>query len=455
MWSLIHLRVRGVVRARDCIHIKFSHKKVLQLAWPIILSNLSIPLVGVVDTAVVGQLSHPRYMAAVAVGAIIFSSVFWVFGFLRMGTTGFVSQAYGRNNSQQVSLAFLRALLIALLLAFIVIGLQQPIRWLAFSLMDANPEVTATAESYYAIRIWSAPATFINYCILGTLIGLQRMRLALFTQLVLNGTNILLNLYFVLVLKMDVEGVALSSAISDYLAAGFGLWLLREYIRPLLVSPNATIQRVMQRSELLALFRVNGNLFIRTLFLTSAFFFFTAQSAKFGTVVLAANAILINMLQMLAYGLDGFAQAAEALVGGAYGKRDRKAFSLAVRSSMLWAGIAAVLIAGLYALFGSTIIRLMTGIEAVILIAESYLPWLIAAPVLAVWSYQFDGIFIGATQTTIMRNTVGIALGIYIIVALLSMPYWGNHALWASMMLFLLLRGVSLALYYPKLVSSI
>lgn len=431
------------------------HKRVLQLAWPIILSNLSIPLVGAVDTAVVGQLSHPRYMAAVAVGAIIFSTVFWVFGFLRMGTTGFVSQAYGRDDHQQVSLALLRALLIAMLLGVAIIVLQHPIGWLAFSLMGANPEVTSVAESYYAIRIWSAPATFINYCILGTLIGLQRMRLALLTQLVLNGANIILDLYFVMGLELDAKGVALSSALSDYLAAGFGLWLLREYIKPVFKSSKETLQQIIDRQALRALFTVNANLFIRTLFLTSAFFFFTAQSAQFGTIVLAANAILINMLQMLAYGLDGFAHAAEALVGGAYGKRDKKAFSAAVRSSMLWAGIAALVISGLYALFGHSIIKLMTSIDPVIQIAESYLPWLIAAPVIAVWSYQFDGIFIGATQTTTMRNTVGIALLIYIIVALLSMPYWGNHALWASLLLFLFLRGVFLAFYYPKLVSQL
>ncbi|MEE9350717.1 MAG: MATE family efflux transporter, partial [Thiotrichaceae bacterium] len=232
-------------------------------------------------------------------------------------------------------------------------------------------------------------------------------------------------------------------------------WLLREYIKPVFKSSKETLQQIIDRQALRALFTVNANLFIRTLFLTSAFFFFTAQSAQFGTIVLAANAILINMLQMLAYGLDGFAHAAEALVGGAYGKRDKKAFSAAVRSSMLWAGIAALVISGLYALFGHSIIKLMTSIDPVIQIAESYLPWLIAAPVIAVWSYQFDGIFIGATQTTTMRNTVGIALLIYIIVALLSMPYWGNHALWASLLLFLFLRGVFLAFYYPKLVSQL
>lgn len=431
------------------------HKRVLQLSWPIIISGLSIPLVGVVDTAVVGQLPDPRYMAAVAVGAVIFSSVFWVFGFLRMGTTGFVSQAYGRDDQREVSLALLRAGLIALLLGFVMIIMQQPIAWLALGLMDAGPDVTPFAETYFTIRIWSAPATFINYCILGTLIGLQRMRLVLLSQLVLNGANVVLDFYFVLGLGWDSAGVALSSAISEYLAAGFGLWLLRKELAPVFIEGRAIAKSVLRLDDIKALFEVNGNLFIRTLFLTSAFFFFTAQGAQFGTVVLAANAILINMLHMLAYGLDGFAHAAEALVGGAYGRRDRRAFSAAVKSSTLWAGVAAVLISVLYGVFGLSIIYLMTDIEEVIETAKVYLPWVVAAPLIAVWSYQLDGVFIGATQTRIMRNTVGVSLLLYVVLALLLMPIWGNHALWGSLILFLLLRGLGLALYYPKLLTRI
>jgi MATE family multidrug resistance protein len=342
-------------------------------------------------------------------------------------------------------------LFIALILGIILIILQAPIGWLAFKLMDAGENVTSVAESYFQIRIWSAPATFINYCVLGTLIGMQRMKLALLTQLFLNGCNILLDIYFVMGLGWDSDGVALSSALSDYLAAIFGLWLLRKYLLILLKSPNNSIKKVFLNNDLQDFFNVNANLFLRTLFLTSAFFFFTSQSTQFGTLVLAANAILINMLQMLAYGLDGFAHAAEALVGGAYGKGDRKAFSAAVRSSMLWAGVASLLISLVYAVGGSTIIQFMTSIPEVILIAEDYLPWLVVAPVIAVWSYQFDGIFIGTTQTKLMRNTVGISLLLYVCLALLSMQFWGNHALWACLLLFLLMRGIGLAWYYPRL----
>ncbi|CAA6822980.1 MAG: DNA-damage-inducible protein F [uncultured Thiotrichaceae bacterium] len=428
------------------------HQRVLFLAWPIILSNLSIPLVGAVDTAVVGQLSHPRFMAAVAIGAIIFSSTFWIFGFLRMGTTGFVSQAYGRDDDRQVSLAFFRAGLIALVLGGLFILLQKPIAWLAFHFIGAEPDVLLLAEEYYAIRVWSAPATFLNYCILGVLIGMQRMRLVLLTQLVLNGCNIALDIAFVNGLGMDVDGVALSSLLSEYIAVLFGLWLLRKqlfYLREIVLSD------IVQLDALKALFVVNGNLFLRTLLLMSAFYFFTAQGARFGTVVLAANAVLINMLHFLAYGLDGFAQAAEALVGGAYGKKQRQTFHTAVKVSSLWAFIMAVLIALLYAAFGENFIRTLTSIEEVINIANEYRYWLVLAPIVAVWSYQFDGIYIGATQTKVMRDTMAISLIIYIISAYVLMHYFDNHGLWAALMIFLLMRGITMAMHYPRLLNRL
>ena len=436
------------------------HRRVLSLAWPIILSNLSVPLVGVVDTAVVGRLDNPGYIAAVAVGTIIFSSVFWVFGFLRMGTTGFVSQAFGRNDRDEVSRVFVRALCVALVLGGVLILLQVPIASLAFYLMHASEEVTTSAEVYFSVRIWSAPATFINYCVLGCLFGMQKMRLALLTQLILNGSNILLDVYFVLSLGWDVDGVALASVVSDYIAAGFGLWFVRGLLKPLFTwhavdTLSSFMYSVLAPAKMKSLFIVNGHLFIRTLFLTSAFFFFTAQGAQLGTVVLAANAILINMLHMLAYGLDGFAHAAEALVGGAYGAKQKNAFQSAVKSSTLWAAVVAVFISGLFAVFGHELITLMSNNIEVLASANQYLPWLIVTPLIAVWSYQLDGIFIGTMHTKDMRNTVGIALVLYVVMVLIAVRYFGNHGLWGSLLLFLFLRGILLALRYPKLLSEI
>ncbi len=434
---------------------------VLILAWPIILSGLSVPLVGLVDTAVMGQLAAPHYMAAVAVGAVIFSSVFWVFGFLRMGTTGFIAQAAGRQDSAAISLLLLRSALLAVALGVLIIGLQQPLAMLAFWLMGAAEEVTASAQTYFYIRVWSAPATFINYVVLGCLIGLQRMRAALLIQLVLNVSNMLLDFWFVLGLGWDVAGVALASLLSELLAMGLGLWLLRDIAFTVLygvdqpANGGALLRLLLEKTALLRLFTVNRDLFLRTLLLTAGFFFFTSQGAQFGTVVLAANAILMNLFSLLSYALDGFAHAAEALVGGAYGAGNKRAFRHAVYSSTLLAFIMAGLISVLYALFGGLMIQAITDIPAVVAVAQQYLPWLVAIPVLAVWSFQLDGIFVGSMQTQSMRNTVAVALLCYIVVAWLTVPVWGNHALWASMALFLLLRGVLLALLYPQLLRRI
>lgn len=434
------------------------HFRVLTLAWPIMLSNLSVPLVGIVDTAVVGQIPDPIYMASVAVGATIFSSVFWIFGFLRMGTTGFVSQALGANNQQEVADSLLRALIIALLLSLLIIALQYPIAAAALSLMNPGESLEPIISEYFFIRIYSAPATFINYCILGCLIGLQRMRWALLLQLILNGSNLILDVIFVLHLGMDSAGVAWASLISDYIACFAGLFLLRGYLQLAFkhsINPlSEWLRALFAPDKLKAFFEVNGNLFLRTLFLTAAFFFFTARGAQFGVVVLAANAILINLLQMLAYGLDGFAQAAEALTGGAFGAKNRTAFQQAVKSSTLWAGVMACLIAVLYAIFGTSIITAMTVNLEVIETASQYFPWIIAAPIIAVWSYQFDGIFTGAMATRTMRNTVLFSAVIYVGLVLILTPLMGNHGLWLSMMAFLALRGISLGFAYPKLLKS-
>ena len=401
--------------------------RVLALAWPIILSNLSVPLVGIVDTAVVGQITDPKYMASVAVGATIFSSVFWIFGFLRMGTTGFVSQALGADDQQEISESLLRALLIALAFSFLIIALQYPIIRAALFLMNSGETLQPIISEYFYIRIYSAPATFINYCILGCLIGLQRMRWLLILQLLLNGSNLLLDILFVLYLGMDSDGVAWASLISEYIACLAGLWVLRGYLITAFKQGATPISQwlaaLFPAEKLKAFFEVNGNLFLRTLFLTAAFFFFTSRSAQFGVVVLAANAILINLLQMLAHGLDGFAQAAEALTGGAFGARNKQAFQQAVKSSTLWAGMMACMIALLYSVFGNTIIQSMAVNTEVVETASHYLPWLIAAPMIAVWSYQFDGIFTGAMDTKTMRNTVLFSAIVYVVIVLIITPW--------------------------------
>ena len=405
-----------------------------------------------VDTIVLGRLDSPIYMAAVAIGAIIFSSVFWAFGFLRMGTTGFVAQAHGANDQQAIADALLRALTISVVLGLLTISLRSPISFVAFSLMGdgGDARLMPFVEEYFSIRVWSAPATFINYTLLGCLIGLQKMRTALMLQLILNFTNIILDLILVLYLDEKSSGVAWASVASEYLAAFVGLWVLRKLIR--LPASWATLFNAQAIKTLLS---VNGDLFLRTLFLTSAFFFFTAQSTQMGVVIVAANGILINLLQTIAYGLDGFAHAAEALAGGAYGAKNKTMFVKSVKITTIWAFITAICFSLFYAIFGEAIIGLMTSITTVADAAKEYYFWVILAPVIAVWSYQMDGVYIGATETKLMRNTVGFALLIYISLVLILLPEGGNHTLWACLMLFLLLRGVGLIFYYPKLLNQL
>ncbi|MDO6459533.1 MATE family efflux transporter [Granulosicoccaceae sp. 1_MG-2023] len=431
------------------------HRRVLSLALPVMLAGMTVPLVGAVDTAVVGRLENEIPLAAVAVGATIFSTVFWVFGFLRMGTTGFIAQAHGRGDRQEASVAFGRALLTALVLGFALIALQGPVGSLALRLMGAPAEVTRQAAEYFSLRVLSAPFTFINYCVLGALIGQQRTNAVLLLQVGLNLCNLLLDLLFVPGLGMQVRGVALASLCSEVLTALAGLYFLR-HILPLQILRSAPGRRqLFDRLAWRRLFSVNGDLFVRTFLLTGGFFFFTSQSADFGAGVLAANAILINMLMMLSYGLDGYAHAAEALTGAAWGGGRVSVFRRAVRYTTFWSLMTAVLACVLYAFAGEGIIALMTTLPGVRAQAAVYLPWVVFSPLVAVWCYQLDGIFLGATRTAAMRNSAFLSLLGLVLSAWWLMPLLGNHGLWAAMMVFHLLRGGLLGLAYPGLLRAL
>jgi multidrug resistance protein, MATE family len=429
------------------------HRRVWRLAGPIIISNLSVPMVGAVDTAVVGHLPDPVFIGAVALGAVIFSFVFWSFGFLRMGTTGFVAQATGAGDAVEVRTSLLRALLLGLALALGLILLQAPIGWLAFVLLDSGERLEELGREYFTIRIWGAPATLANYAILGALIGLQRTGTALVLQLLLNGCNLLLDLLFVIGLGWNVAGVALASVLSESLAALAGLVLLYRLLRP--APGEQRCYPLLDAVRLRALFRVNGDIFIRTLCLSGAYYYFTVQGATLGTLTLAANAVLMHFQHLLAHGLDGFAHATEALAGSAYGARRRAAFRAAVRACTLWALLVALLYSLIYALAGPGLIALLTGIDSVRGEALAYLPWLLVSPLISVWSFQLDGIFIGTTRTTEMRNGMLIALAVFLPLVWLLPPLLGNHGLWLALMLFMVARALTLMVWYPRIERSL
>ncbi len=418
------------------------HGRVWRLAAPMILANVSVPLLGAVDTAVVGHMPEAYYLGAVAIGAVVFTFIYWGFGFLRMGTTGLTAQALGAGDADEVRAALARAMLIAVVLGIAILVLQWPLAWLAFWLFEASAEVESLAQSYYAIRIWGAPAALANYAILGWFVGMQRVRAALGIQVFLNALNIALDLWFVLGLGWGVEGVAVATAISEYSAVVVGLWMLRRMLAPL--GGRFVRAQILDRERIVRTLAVNRDIFIRTMCLLIGFAYFTAIGARMGDAVLAANAVLMNFLSIMAYGLDGFAHAAEALVGGAVGARDRGAFRAAVRVTTIWAALVAVLVVVAYAVLGVVLIAILTGVAEVRTLASEYLVWAVAYPVVAVWAFQLDGIFIGATRGPDMRNAMIVSLIVFIAATAVLVPLWGNHGLWLSMLIFAAARTLSL-----------
>jgi len=414
-----------------------------------ILSNLTVPLLGAVDTAVMGHMTEAYYLGAVAVGALIFNYLYWSFGFLRMGTTGLTAQAYGAGDGDETRAVFGRAALMGLALGLGAILLQVPIIEGAMALFSASTEVESLARVYFDIRIWSAPAVLVQYAMVGWFVGIQNIRMVLLLQLITNGLNVVLDLWFVLGLGWGVEGVAAATVIAELTGVAIGtVIILRVFSRS---DGTWRWDLISNLDRFRRLVVVNRDLFIRTLCLLSAFAWVTARGAEMGDVVLAANAVLLIFQSIMSYGLDGFAHAAEALIGSAVGSRDRTSFQRAARATTFWAVIVAVFYTALYGALGTTLIAVMTDIEVVRRTTEVYLPWMILSPIVAVWGFQLDGIFIGATETRPLRNVMIGALVIFLVLSWILMPIYGNHGLWAAFIGFMGLRGVLLGPRYFRL----
>ncbi len=433
-------------------HQTITDKRVWVLAGPMILSNISVPLVGAVDTAVVGHLGATHYIGAVAVGALIFSFLYWGFGFLRMGTTGFVAQALGAHNDREVAHIFLRVISLALGIGLLVVAVGPWLIDFALQLIESTPAVESLAKEYALIRVFSAPATLCVFAFTGVLIGLQNTKGALMLQLVLSVSNISLDLLFVPVLNMGVAGVAWATLISEYLAMFAGFFLLRNVAKTALAKFNA--KAVFEYSTIKQLMLANADIFIRTLCLVFAFAYFTAQGAKLGELYLAVNAILLHFQSIAAYAMDGFTFAVEALVGSAFGERNRQRFNLAVSISAKWAVISAAVLAVIYGIFSDIFMALFTNQQEVLVLARSYTPWLVILPLVSVWSFVLDGVFIGTTQTGAMRNAMIVSTGVYLLCVWGMVPLWGNQGLLLSLCIFMVVRALSLWLLYPKLLAQ-
>jgi MATE family multidrug resistance protein len=425
---------------------------VLAIAVPIILANVTTPIIGLVDTAVLGQLGDPYHIGGVAIGAMIFNLLYWAFGFLRMGTTGLTAQAEGSGNMGEVGATLMRALLIAGTAGVLLVVTQVPISALSFTLINGSHAVETSAAEYFAIRIWGAPAALANFAFLGWFIGMGRARTALVLQLVLNGLNAILDIWFVLGLGWEIEGVAYGTVISEVVAAGAGFWLAFGMLKRRGI--HFDLHRILDRIAIRRALSVNGDIMIRTVGVIFAFAWFTAKSAESGDVILAANAVLMTLTHTAAYFLDGFAFAAETLTGQAIGAQRINRFRDAVRLSTLWAIVFSTLASAVFWFGGGLIIDFLTVNEEVRASAREYLIWAAIVPVTGVMAYQLDGIFIGATRTGDMRNMMLLSVAVYLLMWATLTPILGNHGLWAAIVIFMGLRAITLGLRYPALVRT-
>ena len=421
-----------------------SYRQVLLLAVPIILANLTQPLMSAVDTAVAGHLPGAEHLAGVALGSLLFNLIFWGFGFLRMGTTGVVAQYFGADKTDAVVLTVGRGVLMAVALGLGILILQQPLIHAGLSLLGATEQAAEQARLYAFGRVWAAPFALINYVILGWLLGCQRVRVALAIQILINVVNLGAVLGFVYGLDWGVSGIGRATAVADFSGTAVGAWLLwRSYGSRLGKLPWA---QLMEATAMRRMVQINSHIFVRTACLLATMAWFTHLGARQGDSLLAANAILLNFLSFTSYGLDGFAHAAETLTGSAVGQRNSKRLSRVIRVCMVWGLVGALLYALVYALTGQYLIALLTDQAAIRQLATQYLPWAILAPLISMPAYLYDGIFMGATRTRpLMLIMLGCSL-CFLALSLLLLPVMGNHGLWMAFLIFNALRGISLAI---------
>jgi MATE family multidrug resistance protein len=425
-----------------------TDRDVWRIAAPMILSNVSVPLLGMVDTGVVGHLESAAYLGGVAIGSTIFGFLYTGMNFLRMGTTGIAAQRFGAGDNDGLRVSLGQAVIVALLIAFVLIALQRPIGSIALRLIGGEIDVQTHALEYFSIRIWSAPGTLVNYVLIGWFLGLQNARVPLLIFLTINFTNIILDLVFVLVLGMKVDGVALASVIAEYSGMLVALIFVARALRDR--TGHWPLARLFRIRAYAAYFSVNGNLFIRTMALMFTFAFVTAQGARLGGLVLAANAVLMNIQLLTSMALDGFAHAAEALVGKAIGQKNRDALQYSVRLSLKWSLIFAVGFCLLYLLFGPLLIRTLTDLDDVRETAMRYLPWLALSPLVSVWSFLYDGVYVGATRAREMRDIMLFSSLAVFLPAWFLLQGYGNHGLWLAFTLFMASRGLGMHLGYRR-----
>ncbi len=429
-----------------------THRRVLHIALPIVISNATVPILGAVDTGVVGQMGLAAPIGAVGIGAIILSGIYWVFVFLRMGTSGLTGQALGAGDDVEVKALLARALLIGGSIGALIILFQVPLIWGAFQISPASREIEALAKTYLQIRIFSAPAAIALLGVAGWLIAQERTRAVLLLQLWMNGTNIGLDLWFVLGLDWGVTGVAYATFIAEWSGLALGLYICRDGFSKAVWFSRG---HVLNKERLRTMAALNGDIFIRSILVQAIFISFIFFSSSIGDVELAANQILMQFLYITGFALNGFAFAAEALVAQAVGAGARSKLRRSALLTSFWGMNCVCLLAVVFFVFGGMIIDVMTTAVDVRMTARVYLIYMVAAPIIGVGAWMFDGIFIGATRSADMRNMMIVSAIVYFSALYILMPIFGNHGLWAALLISLLARGVTLGFRYRALEAAV
>jgi MATE family multidrug resistance protein len=429
------------------------NRKILRLSIPNIVSNITVPLLGLVDLALMGHLKSEIYIGAIALGGVIFNFIYWGFGFLRMSTSGFTAQAFGEENKTETITVLARALAVALFTGLVILALQLPIAWTGFNLIGGSEEVKTLAREYFLIRIWAAPAALSLFVFSGWFLGMQNARYPMAIAILANVANILLSVLFVFGLNMKSDGVALGTALSQYIGLILAIFLFQKKYRELL--PYLKTNQVFNLKRLTEFFRVNSDIFIRSFCIILVFTFFTSESANTNDTILAVNSLLIQMLLFFSFFIDGFAFAGEALVGKFFGARQKSNLIKVVKLLFLWGVGLALAFTLIYMAGMNTILQLLTSQQDVIESARPFLFWVILIPLASFSSFIWDGIYIGATASAAMRNALlGATFLVFAPVYYFLNPVWENHALWLAMVLFMFARGAIQTFLFRRSVFS-
>lgn len=416
------------------------NRKILALAIPNIISNITVPLLGMVDMALVGHLGNDSLIGAMAIGVAIFNFIYWNFAFLRMGTSGLVAQAFGARNFREVGSVFVRSVSVALLVAVLLLLFRHGIGKLAFRMMEGSTETMQAAAEYFYIRLWAAPATLSLFAFQGWFIGMQNSRFPMYISIMINVVNVIFGVWFVYGLHWGIAGVAWSTVVAQYsgLLTAFLLWLIyyRRFIR--LVS----LRESFDLRPMVRFFRVNRDIFLRTACIVIVYTFFTSASSGMGDTILAINSLLMQLFTLFSYMMDGFAFAAESLIGRYVGARNAVMVQRSLRGLLAWSGGVALLYVVIYALFWEPLLGLFTSSPAILTGAADYILWVIAVPLIGFAPFLVDGALIGATATRVMRNSVFLSTVAFFVVYFALRGVVGNNALWLAFMVFLVLRGL-------------